>query len=403
MRRTGSTSKFSVKWLLVAASVAAAIYYVPGLLRGGKADDAPAGGMMGMGGPAPVSVAKVITKPVTEWKEFSGKFEAVNSVQVRPRVGGHIIGIHFEDGAEVKKGQLLFTIDARPYEAAMISAKGALAEAQSVLARAKKLIGSKAISRAEYEAAQRAHDQALGNFKSAEVNLAYTRITAPITGKISRAEITVGNLVDPAVGQLLASIVDLSPIYASFDMDEQSFVTSIQGKGAAKLKDIPIEVVLGNAKGEAIAARIHSFDNQIAPGSGTIRVRAKLENKDQTIVPGLYARVRVGADGESDAVMIHPTAVGTDLDKKFVMVVDENSKAQYRPVVLGQMVGSLQVIKDGLKPDETIVVSGLQRVRPDAPVSGTEVNIETLQPLNPPPAAEDAAASAEEPKAEPAK
>lgn len=395
--------KFPLKGLVLVALVAAAAVYGPKLL-GGKAGDAPAGGgMMGMGGPAPVSVAKVITRPVTEWKEFSGMFEAVNSVQLRPRVGGHITGIHFEDGAEVKKGQLLFTIDPRPYEAAMISAKGALTEAQSVLARAKKLIGSKAISRAEFEAAERAHDQALGNFKSAEVNLAYTRITAPIAGKISRAEITVGNLVDPAAGQLLASIVDLSPIYASFDMDEQSFVASIQGKAAAKLKEIPVEVVLGNARGVAVPARIHSFDNQITPGSGTIRVRAKLENKDQTIVPGLYARVRVGAAGEADAVMIHPTAVGTDLDKKFVMVVDENSKAQYRPIVLGQMVGGLQVIKDGLKPDEMIVVSGLQRVRPDAPVMGTQANMETLEPLNPPPAIEGAAAPAEEPKAEPAK
>ncbi len=387
---------FPLKWLVAGMALGAAIYWGPGMLRGG----APAGGPGGApGGAPPVSVATVIARPVTEWAEFSGMFEAVNRVEVRPRVGGQITAIHFADGEEVKKGQPLFSIDARPYEAAMISAKASLVEAQSVLARAKKLIGSKAISRAEFEAAQGTYDRALGAYKSAEVNLAYTHISAPISGKISRAEITVGNLVDPAAAPLLASIVDLSPIYASFDIDEKTFLKSIQGVSASKLKTIPVEVGLGNEKGAMIPARIHSFDNQITPGSGTIRVRALLENTDQTLVPGLYARVRLGSADQADLILIHPTAINTDQDKKFVMVVGAENKAEYRPVVLGALDGGLQVVRDGLKPGEQIVVSGLQRAQPGAPITGMPVDMETLKPLNPP-AAPEAAPVAETPVTE---
>lgn len=374
--------RFPLKWLVLVALVVAGAVYGPKLL-GGKQDGAPAGGGLlgGMGGPASVSVAKVIGKSVTEWKEFSGMFEAVNAVEVRPRIGGQITAIHFTDGAEVKKGQPLFTIDPRPYEAAVISAKGTLAEAQSSLARAKKLVGSEAISRAEFEATQSAHERALGDHKAAEVNLEYTHITAPISGKISRAEITVGNLVDPAAAPLLASIVDLSPIYVSFDVDEQSFLKSIRGVSAAKLKTIPVEVSVGNEKGATIEARIHSFDNQITPGSGTIRVRAILDNKEATLVPGLYARVKLGMAEQLDAILINPIAISTDQDKKFVLVVGSDNKAEYRPITLGAVEGGLQVVSDGLKPGEQIIVSGLDRARPGTLVAPQVVDMATLKPL----------------------
>lgn len=370
-----------VKWLLLGALLGAGIYWGPGLVAGGGAP--AAGGMGAMGGAAPVNVAEVIRKPVTQWHEFSGMLEAVNAVEVRPRIGGQITGIHFADGAEVKKGQPLFTIDPRPYEASLISARGALTQADASFARAKKLVGSKAISRAEFDAAQSAQQQALGAYKTAELNLAYTHISAPISGKISRAEITLGNLVD-AGGQapLLASIVDLSPIYASVAMDEQSFLKTIRGVPQAKLKTVPVEVRIGNdAAGEWLAATVHSFDNQIAPGSGTLRVRARLANADGALVPGLYARVRIGGAEAAEALLAHPTAIGTDQSKKFVLVVDGENKAQYREVTLGALTDGLQVIASGLAAGDKLVVGGLQRVRPGAPVTPEMVDMATLTPL----------------------
>lgn len=371
--------KSPVKLLFLGLAVGAAAYWGPGLLHGKPGAEAPGGMAAMMGGPAPVSVATVVTRPVTEWHEFSGMFEAVSSVEVRPRVSGQITEIHFADGAEVKKGQALFTIDPRPYEAAMTSAKASLTQAEANLGRAKKLIGSKAISKAEFDAAQGAYTRALGEFQSAQVNLGYTHITAPIGGKISRAEITVGNLVNAATPPLLASIVDLSPIYASFDIDEATFIKTIQGVPAAKLKTVPIEVALGNGGKEAIKASVHSFDNQLKPGSGTIRVRAKVENADKTIVPGLYAKVRLGSADAADTVLINPVAVNTDQDKKFVLVVGADHKAEYRVVTLGTMEGALQVVREGLKPDEQIVVNGLQRVKPGGEVKPEQVDMETLK------------------------
>ena len=367
---------FPWKFLVFGVVVGAAIYWGPGLFH--KGGGAAPQGMAGGG--APVSIATVVTKPVTEWSEFSGIFQAVNSVEVRPRISGQIMQIHFTDGEIVKKGELLFTIDPRPYEAALITAKASLNEAAPTLARAKKLINSKAISRAEFDAAQSAYDRALGNFKAAELNLEYTRISAPISGKISRAEITVGNLVDAGgTAPLLASIVSLSPIYASFDIDEQNFLKSIQGVPSAKLKKIPVEVGLSNDQGTPIKATIHSFDNQITAGSGTIRVRALVPNADAALVPGLYARVHLGTPDETDAVLINPTAVGTDQNKKFVMLVGKENKAEYREVTLGTMVDGLQVVRSGLTAGDQIIVNGLQRVRPGAPIAGTPVDMLTLK------------------------
>ncbi|MFZ4540231.1 MAG: efflux RND transporter periplasmic adaptor subunit [Rickettsiales bacterium] len=395
--------RFPVKPLIILAIVAVGAYVAFG--RNPSGDDARKAAAEAPAGP-PVSIATVINKPITQWSNFSGILQAVNSVEVRPRVGGQITAIHFKDGSEVKKGQGLFTIDTRPYEAEaarakgqLVAASGAQANAAQDMARATKLIKSKAISQSEYEQRASALKQANGQLESAkaaartaEINLAYAHITAPITGKISRAEVTVGNLVDPSNAQALASIVDLSPVYASFDIDEQTFLKSIQGTPAAKLKTIPVEVAFSNNSATYTKATIHSFDNQITPGSGTIRVRALLPNTDGTLVPGLYAQVRLGSADETDAILIHPTAVNTDQSKKFVMVVDKDSKAEYREVTLGGIVDGLQVVSSGLKPGEQIIVSGLQRARPGTPIAGSEVDMITLQSLNPTPAAETPAA-----------
>ena len=375
-----------LRWLMIILLIVAAIHYGPRLFSKG---DAPAGGGAPGAGAAgagvPVSVATVINKPVTNWSEFSGILQAVHSAEIRPRVSGQIMAVQFTDGSEVKKGQPLFIIDPRPYEATVVSAKGALTQAQAAFERAKKLIATKAISKAEFETAQSQYETALGNYNAAEVNLEYTHIVAPISGKISRAELTEGNQVDAGSNApLMASIVTLSPIYASFDVDESTFISTIQGVSAAKLKNVPVEVSVGNSNSAVMKATIHSFDNQITPGSGTIRVRETLPNTNGLLIPGLYAKVRLGSADMVNAILVNPTAVQTDQSKKFVMVVDQDNKAQYREVTLGEMVDGLEVITTGLQPGEKIVVNGLQRVRPGVPVQGTEVDMLTLKDPNAP-------------------
>jgi multidrug efflux system membrane fusion protein len=390
-------SRFPFRLFLLGAVIGAVIYWGPGLLPQGGGAGAPVGPA---GEAMPVSVAQVVNKSVAVWSDFSGKIEAVHSVEIRPRVGGHITAVHFKDGADVKAGAPLFQIDVRPYEAEVMRARGALASAESAqsiaakdFARAKQLIGSKAISTAEYEAKASALNQANGALESArgalraaEVNVNYTTIRAPIGGKISRAEITEGNVVDPAANVVLASIVTLSPIYASFDLDEQTFLTTIAGVPAAKLKKIPVEVGLANDVGTPNKATIHAFDNQIAPDSGTIRVRALIANKDQRLLPGLFAKVRIGSPDAQPSILINPTAIGTDQNKKFVFVVGAENKAEYREVVLGTMSDGLQIITSGLKEGERIVVNGLQRLRPGAPMIPTLVDMVTLKAADAPPA-----------------
>ncbi len=377
--------RLRLKWLLLAALIVATIYYGPGIFASGKKPDGQAASAGQTAPAAVVSIATVIQKPVIEWSEFSGIFEAVRAAEIRPEVSGKITAIHFADGEQVKKGDLLFGIDSRPFEAALTSAKGNFTQANAAYVRAQTLIKSKAISRAEFEQTQSAYEQALGALQTAQVNLGYTRISAPISGKISRAEITEGNLVETggAAAPLLASIVSVSPIYASFDIDEQTYLNTIQGVAPAKLKTIPVEVGLGNQQATSLAARIHSFDNQITPGSGTIRVRAILENADATLLPGLFARVRIGKPDQAEAVLVNPVAISTDQSKKFVFVVGEGNKAEYREVTLGKLADGLQIITQGLKADEQIIVNGLQRVHPGAAIQGTVVDMQTLAPLNP--------------------
>lgn len=396
MVRPGSKRGFPLGWVIAGALVGAAIYFGPKLLHGGAAGGAAPAAI-------PVNVVRATAKPIIRWSEASGRIEAVNSAEIRPQVSGIITAVYFTDGALVKRGQKLFTIDPRPYEAALLSAKGTQAAAQSAftnatndLARAKKLIAAKAISQAEFEARQNAYQSAAGNLDAArgavhtaEVNLAYTQVVAPLSGRISRAEITVGNLVQSGQNApLLASIVDLSPIYASFDLDEATFLATIQGVSPDKLKTVPVEVGLSSDAATPMKATVHSFDNQIKPGSGTIRVRALLPNADGRLLPGLFARVRIGASEQTPALLINPVAIGTDQSKKFVLVVGEDGKATYREVMLGGSYDGQQIITSGLSDGDQVIVSRLQILQPGAPVTPTEVDPVTLQPANAQPAAD---------------
>jgi membrane fusion protein, multidrug efflux system len=328
-----------------------------------------------------VDVAAVIDKTITDWQSYSGRLEAVERVQVRPQVSGTIVSVNFKDGALVKKGDTLFVIDPRPYQAEVDRAAAQLAAAQAQAGytqsdweRAQRLIGDNAIAKRDYDEKQNAARSASANVKAAQaaletaqINLGYTKVVAPVAGRVSRAEITVGNVVSAGAGAPpLTTLVSVSPIYASFDADEQTYLQYIgREKDGTK---VPVQLGLADESGYSRNGVIDSVDNQLDTSSGTIRVRARFDNADGTLIPGLYARIKVSGSAPHSALLIDDAAVGTDQDKKFVFVVDQNNQVAYREVQLGAMQGNLRVVLSGLKSGERIVVNGTQRVRPGATV-----------------------------------
>jgi RND family efflux transporter MFP subunit len=348
--------------------------------------------------PPQVDVAQVIAKQVTEFDEFTGRFEAVERVEIRPRVSGYIASVNFEQGREVKKGDVLFVIDQRPYEADYKHAKAQLdqARSQSTLAksereRATKLLQAHAISQEEYDTRVAGLEQADANVEAAQaaldtsaLNLTFTKVTAPISGRISRALVTEGNLV--ATGQtLLTTLVSIDPIYVRFDGDEQAFLRYAKiAREAAKVKaggkaneagttGSPVLVGLANEPGYPHQGVMVFVDNELDPTTGTIRGRAKLDNGDRAFTPGLFARVKLMGSNQYNALLINDSAIGTDQTVRYVLVVGADNKVQYRPVKLGPIIDGLRVVTDGLTAGETIVVSGLQRVRPGSPVTPERV------------------------------
>jgi len=341
--------------------------------------------------PPQVTVANVISKPVTEFDEFTGRFEAIDRVEVRPRVNGYISSVNFTEGSEVKKGDVLFVIDQRPYaaelkraQAQLAQAKSAQALAQSEKVRATNLLAQHAISQEEFDTRTSGAEQASANVQLAEaaldtaqLNMTYTKVTSPINGRVSRANITLGNLVTN--GQtLLTTVVSLDPIYVRFDGDEQAFLRSVKAaKDAAangnKEPAAPVLVGLADEGGFPHAGVMVFQDNEVDPQTGTIRIRAKLDNHDRAFTPGLFARVRLLGEKKYNALLINDSAVGTDQTVKYVLVVGADNKVEYRPVKLGPVIDGLRVVKDGLKADDTIVVNGLQRVRPGSPVTPQKV------------------------------
>jgi multidrug efflux system membrane fusion protein len=326
---------------------------------------------------AEVDVATVVQKTITDWQSYSGRLEAVDKVDVRPQVPGTIVSVNFKDGALVKKGDTLFVIDPRPYQAEVDRAAAQLAAAQAHRIytqadweRAQRLIGDNAIARRDFDEKQNAARESDANVKgaqaaleAAQINLGYTKIVAPVSGRVSRAEITLGNVVSAGASAApLTTLVSVSPIYASFDADEQTYLQYIsQVKNSGK---VPVELGLANESGYSRSGTIDSVDNRLDTSSGTIRVRARFDNADGTLLPGLYARVKVGGSVPHPALLIDDAAVGTDQDKKFVFVVDKNSHVVYREVSLGSLQGNLRVVKGGLQSGDRIVVNGTQRVRP---------------------------------------
>lgn len=336
--------------------------------------------------PAPaVEVAAAVGKTITEWDDFSGRLEAVDRVEIRPRVSGTIDAVHFREGALVKKGDPLFTIDPRPYAAEVAKAEADLAAAQvraahakTEEARAQRLLDDDAISKREFDERINAARESGANVRGAQaaleaarLNLAYTRIVAPVSGKVSRAEITVGNLVAAgAASPPLTTVVSVSPIYASFEIDEQSYLrytapgASGAGGAGGATPALPVYLGLADEDGHPHVGRIQWIDNRLDTKSGTIRVRAVFDNADGRLMPGLYAKVRFGGAAPHAAVLVNDRAIGTDQGKKFVLLLDRDNKLAYREVEVGPTYEGLRVIRKGLNPGDTIVVNGLQRVRP---------------------------------------
>lgn len=342
----------------------------------------------GPAAPAPVAIsaARVVEQPVAELDEFSGRIESVERVEIRPRVPGAIVAVHFQDGQLVKPNALLFTIDPAPYRAELARAEGAQAAAaahlkmaRAELARAQRLIGERAIAQRELEQRENAALEAEANEQSARavvqgaaLNLQYTAIRAPVGGRVSRAERSVGNLVDAGAGAAaLTEIVSVSPVYVQFEIDEQSLIR-YAAKGVAGntgLSRLPVAIGLASEAGFPHPGRIHSFDNRLDTASGTMRVRALFDNPDGLLIPGMYARVRTSDAAEHAALLIDDKAVGNDQDQSFVMVVGKDNKVSYRAVQLGPLAKGLRVVRAGLKKDELIVVSGLQRIHPNDAVT----------------------------------
>jgi multidrug efflux system membrane fusion protein len=342
--------------------------------------------------PPPVSVAAALERKVVDSEEFPGRIEAVEQVDVRSRVTGYIESVNFRHGAEVRKGDVLFVIDPRPFQAEVARAEATLSNtlaqfdlAKSELARAEMLLKEQATSKREYDDAASRVRQLEAQMRSvqaavdiARLNLSYTRVTAPISGRVGKPEITAGNLVqgEGPNSPVLTSVVSLSPIYASFEADENVYLK--YGKQARNgSAPLPVHVGLADEEGFPRKGALQFVDNRLDSRSGTVRMRAVLDNRDGKLTPGLYARVKLSNEARSRlAVLVADRAIGTDQSKRFVLVVGADGKAQYREVKLGRTVDGLRVIEDGLKPGELIVVNGLQRVRPGSPVTPQTVPME---------------------------
>lgn len=350
-----------------------------------------------------VSAANVVVKSISQWDSFNGRIEAVESVQLRPRVSGYIDKVNYTDGQEVKKGEVLFTIDDRTYHAELEQAQASLARAktQASLARSEanrtdKLVNTNVVSREEWEQRRSAATQAQADIRAAQaavdaaqLNLDFTKVTAPIEGRASRALITSGNLVTAGdSASVLTTLVSLKTVYVYFDVDEatylhyQNLARSGQGASSNHLA-LPVEIGLVDEEGYPHQGKVDFLDNQLTPSTGTIRMRALLDNAQRQFTPGLFARVRLPGSAEFNATLIDDKAVLTDQDRKYVYIVDKEGKAQRRDITQGRLAAGLRIVQQGLNPGDKVIVDGLQKVfMPGMPVNAKTVPMTASATLN---------------------
>lgn len=396
MNTESSTPAPRKRWAIPATF--AAILAVSAGLFGLHGLDAKADAATAQPAATPVSVATVAKSDVTVWDEFSGRLEAVERVDIRSRVAGAVQAVHFREGALVKQGELLITIDPAPYaaeveraEAQVASARARQSYARSEQERARRLWDERAIAQRELDERVNAGSEAEANLRaaqaslqSARLNLGYTQVRAPVSGRIGKREITVGNLVAAGPGApVLSTLVSVSPIYASFDADEQVIVRALKdlGRSAANrssIDSIPVQMGTATVGSTPFEGHLQLIDNQVDARSGTVHVRAAFDNKDGVLIPGQFARIRMGQAQTSNMLLVSERAIGTDQSKKFVMVVDGNNKVNYREVALGASINGLRAVTQGLQAGERVVVNGLQHIRPGALVEPREMAMDAV-------------------------
>lgn len=341
-----------------------------------------------------VSVMQVEPKQISRWDEYNGRIEATEIVALRPRVSGYVDRVSFREGQEVKKGDVLFTIDARSYRAELSRAEAQLARAKSMAsqsrseaARAKVLVERQAISteaweqrRTSDESAQADVQAAQAAVEAAKLNLEWTQVRAPIDGRADRALVTAGNLVAAGdAASVLTTVVSQSKVFVYFEADENAFLRysrmAREGQRPSERDgELPVQIGLADETGFPHAGTVDFLSNQVDRGSGTIRVRAVLDNKDRVFTPGLFARVRLLGSGQFNALLVDDKAILTDQTRKYVYIVDDKGTAQRREVRLGGTSGGLRIIEDGLKEGDQVVVSGVQKIfMPGMPVQAKPV------------------------------
>jgi RND family efflux transporter MFP subunit len=339
----------------------------------------------------PVTVAQPTKRTVTDWDEFTGRFEAVEEVQVRARVGGFVTNVEFKDGDMVHTGDLLYLIDSRPFEAVAEQADGQLADARAKAELAKRdldrglaLVQTSAVSeqvvdqrRQALQAAHAAETVAAGALKAAQLNIEFTHVLAPLAGRVSRHLVSVGNLVqgsDAGGGTLLTSIVSLDPIYIYFDVDEATYLKNnklwFEGRRPSSRDTAnPVQVTLTGETKPSHEGKMDFLDNRLDLSTGTLRSRAVIPNKDLSILPGQFGRVRLIGSAPYEALLLPDTAIATDQSRKIVFVVKDDNTVEAKPVTLGPLDEGLRVIRDGLKPEDKVIVNGIQRARVGAKVT----------------------------------
>ncbi|MFO7339406.1 MAG: efflux RND transporter periplasmic adaptor subunit [Lysobacteraceae bacterium] len=379
--------RFRPQALSLGAAGLLALAVLAGCSGGQAAEQAPP--------PPEVGVAEVPVRPVSQWDEYSGRIEAVETVELRPRVSGYIEKVNYREGQEVKKGDVLFVIDDRSYRAELARAEAALrrARAQAELARseaerARRLVEEQAIATETYEQRRAAAEQARAELAAAQaavdaarLDLEWTRVRAPIDGRAGRALVTAGNLVGAGdAASVLTTLVSLDKVHVHFDADEHSFLryAELARRGQRPSErdgGLPVQVALAGEEGFPHTGTVDFLDNQVDRGTGTIRVRAVLDNRDRRFTPGLYARVRLPGSGRFDAVLVDDRAVLTDQDRKYVYVVDGEGRAQRRDIRIGRLADNgLRIVEEGLQAGDRVIVSGVQKVFfPGMPVQARPV------------------------------
>jgi multidrug efflux system membrane fusion protein len=368
--------------LAASISVAALVYQLPGTIAAAETDSAAAAPPPAV----PVTVTVLENREIRSWQEFSGRLEAIDRVQIRSRVAGAIQGVHFREGALVKAGDLLFTIDPEPFKTAVTQAEGQLASARARLQltstefeRGQKLSAGNSISKSELDQrgnalaeAQAAVTTAEAALHAAQLELDYTNVRAPVSGRVGKVEMTVGNLVAAgSTSPALTTLVSVDPIYAAFNVSEETVARAlaelpVSGDALPPIEDIPVEMGTLVDQGTPIKGKLQLISNEVELASGTVAVRAVFDNPGGRLMPGQFVRVRLGQAKAANEIVVSERAIGTDQDKKFVFVVGEDNKVVYRPVILGSISEGGRIVESGLAAGERVVVNGLQRIGPGA-------------------------------------